>query len=73
VTPFTPLKGLFIQGPIFVSFFLAVRNMSEKMPSFKTGGAYWFLDLSTPDSLYILPVLTALTFLITVEVGVRFL
>ena len=47
--------------------------MAEKMPSFKTGGAYWFLDLSTPDSLYILPVLTALTFLITVEVGVRFL
>lgn len=71
VTPFTPLKGLFIQGPIFVSFFLAVRNMAEKMPSFKTGGAYWFLDLSTPDSLYILPVLTALTFLITVECNMQ--
>ncbi|MCH93179.1 mitochondrial-like inner membrane protein OXA1-like, partial [Trifolium medium] len=23
VSPFTPLKGLFIQGPVFISFFLA--------------------------------------------------
>ncbi|KAJ6742023.1 OXA1 [Salix viminalis] len=67
VSPFTPLKGLFIQGPVFVSFFLAISNMAEKVPSFKSGGAYWFVDLTTPDGLYICPVLTALTFLITVE------
>lgn len=42
------------------------------MPSFKDGGAYWFVDLTTPDALYILPVLTALTFLITVEVTIIF-
>ena len=42
--------------------------MAEKVPSFKSGGAYWFVDLTTPDALYIFPVLTALTFLITVEV-----
>ncbi|KAF7803497.1 mitochondrial inner membrane protein OXA1-like [Senna tora] len=71
VSPFTPLKGLFIQGPIFVSFFLAITNMAEKVPSFKNGGAYWFLDLSTPDSLYVLPVLTALSFLITVECNMQ--
>lgn len=96
VSPLTPLKGLFIQGPIFVSFFLAVsynllnnillmikwssisllmcsfwqiNNMAEKVPSFKSGGAYWFIDLTTPDSFYIFPILTALTFLITVEVS----
>ncbi|CAI0408687.1 unnamed protein product [Linum tenue] len=28
VTPFTPLKGIFIQGPVFVCFFLA-SNMQE--------------------------------------------
>ncbi|KAB5551960.1 hypothetical protein DKX38_009271 [Salix brachista] len=67
VSPFTPLKGLFIQGPVFVSFFLAISNMAEKVPSFKSGGAYWFVDLTTPDGLYICPVLTAVTFLITVE------
>lgn len=71
VSPFTPLKGLFIQGPIFVSFFLAISNMTEKVPSFKTGGAWWFLDLTTPDALYILPILTGLTFLITVECNMQ--
>ncbi|CAH9124872.1 unnamed protein product [Cuscuta epithymum] len=67
VTPFTAMKGIFIQGPIFVSFFLAISNMAEKVPSFKEGGAFWFTDLTTPDSMYIFPVLAALTFLITVE------
>ncbi|OMO79768.1 Membrane insertase OXA1/ALB3/YidC [Corchorus capsularis] len=67
VTPLTPMKGLFIQGPIFVSFFLAISNMAEKVPSFKSGGAFWFMDLSTPDSMLIFPILTGLTFLITVE------
>lgn len=42
--------------------------MVEKVPSLKGGGAFWFSDLTTPDSLYLLPVLTSLTFLITVEV-----
>nr|KYP60501.1 hypothetical protein KK1_022907 [Cajanus cajan] len=70
-SPFTPLKGLFIQGPVFISFFLAIRNMAEKMPSFKHGGAYWFVDLTTPDALYVLPVLTGLSFLITVECNMQ--
>jgi membrane protein insertase Oxa1/YidC/SpoIIIJ len=42
--------------------------MVEKVPSLKGGGALWFTDLTTPDSLYILPVLTGLTALATVEV-----
>ncbi|CAN6454369.1 unnamed protein product [Victoria cruziana] len=67
VTPFTPMKGIFIQGPIFISFYLAISNMVEKVPSFKGGGALWFVDLTTPDALYIFPVMTALSFLITVE------
>uniref|UniRef100_A0A2P2KI40 Membrane insertase YidC/Oxa/ALB C-terminal domain-containing protein n=1 Tax=Rhizophora mucronata TaxID=61149 RepID=A0A2P2KI40_RHIMU len=71
VSPFTPLKGLLIQGPIFVSFFLAISNMVEKVPSFKTGGAFWFADLTTPDSLYILPVLTGFSFLINVEYNMQ--
>ncbi|GAA0171184.1 transporter [Lithospermum erythrorhizon] len=71
VTPFTPLKGLLIQGPVFVCFFLAVQNMAEKVPSFQHGGTSWFLDLTTPDTMYILPVLTALTFWITVEFNMQ--
>ena len=42
--------------------------MVEKVPSFKGGGALWLTDLTTPDSLYLLPVLTGLIFLATVEV-----
>ncbi|XP_077212592.1 mitochondrial inner membrane protein OXA1-like [Tasmannia lanceolata] len=71
VNPFSPLMGLFIQGPLFVSFYLAISNMAEKVPSFKGGGALWFTDLTTPDALYILPVVTALSFLITVEFNMQ--
>ncbi|KAJ6834295.1 mitochondrial inner membrane protein OXA1-like [Iris pallida] len=71
VSPFTPLKGIFIQGPIFISFFFAISNMVEKVPSFKNGGAYWFTDLTTPDPLYALPVLTGLAFLTTVELNMQ--
>ncbi|CAN6290915.1 unnamed protein product [Urochloa humidicola] len=71
VTPFTPLKGLFIQGPIFMSFFFAISNMVEKVASLKGGGAYWFTDLTTPDDFLILPVLTSLTFLATVELNMQ--
>lgn len=71
VTPFTPLKGLFIQGPLFVCFFLAIQNMAAKVPSFQSGGAYWFVDLTTPDPMYILPFLTAFTFWMTVEYNMQ--
>ncbi|KAL1327114.1 mitochondrial inner membrane protein OXA1-like isoform X1 [Arachis ipaensis] len=64
---FPSLQGFFIQASILISFFCAISNMAEKMPSFKHGGAYWFTDLTTPDSLYIFPVLTALSFLVIVE------
>lgn len=51
---------------------LQITNMVLKVPSFKEGGAFWFIDLTTPDPLYRLPILTALSFLITVEVCVEF-
>ncbi|XP_058100397.1 mitochondrial inner membrane protein OXA1-like isoform X4 [Magnolia sinica] len=50
---------------------LTVTNMVEKVPSFKGGGAFWFSDLTTPDTLYIFPVLTALSFLLTVELNMQ--
>ncbi|TKV95328.1 hypothetical protein SEVIR_9G356400v4 [Setaria viridis] len=71
VSPFAPMKGLLIQGPIFMSFFFAISNMVEKVPSLKGGGTLWFTDLTTPDSLYLLPVLTGLTALATVEFNLQ--
>ncbi|WCJ20535.1 inner membrane protein OXA1-like [Euphorbia peplus] len=69
VTRFIPEQWRFIPVPVLLCFFFAISNMAEKVPSFKTGGAYWFLDLSTPDTLYIFPVLTALTFCINLELN----
>ncbi|KAF3589631.1 hypothetical protein F2Q69_00028458 [Brassica cretica] len=46
-------------------------NMAEKVPSFKTGGTLWFTDLTTADTTYILPLLTAITFIIMVEEGME--
>ncbi|CAN6900552.1 unnamed protein product [Brassica oleracea] len=46
---------------------IQIRNMAEKVPSFKTGGTLWFTDLTTADTTYILPLLTAITFIIMVE------
>lgn len=71
VTPWSPLKGAFVQGPVFISFFLGIKNMAEKVPSFKDGGVFWFTDLSTPDSMLLLPILTGLTFWITVELNTQ--
>ncbi|XP_074273148.1 mitochondrial inner membrane protein OXA1-like [Silene latifolia] len=71
VSPFTPWKELLVQGPIFIGFYLAIANMVEKVPSLRTGGALWFTDLTTPDTLCIFPLLTSLSFLITAECYVR--
>jgi len=67
--PFMPLMGAFVQAPLFISFFFAIRNMAEKVPSFQDGGALWFTDLTTPDSMYILPILSGLFTLATIELG----
>ncbi|URE32090.1 mitochondrial inner membrane protein OXA1-like [Musa troglodytarum] len=48
-----------------------ISNMVEKVPSFKGGGALWFTDLTTPDPRYMLPALTGLTFLATVELNMQ--
>ncbi|KAL5070568.1 hypothetical protein RYX36_021455 [Vicia faba] len=71
VTPFTPMKGLFIQGLVFIIIFLAVTNMAKKTPSFKHGGAFWFTYLTTPDTLYIFSVINTLSFLLVVECNMR--
>lgn len=39
------------------------------MPSFTEGGALWFTDLSMPDPIFGLPVLTAGMFWAMVELG----
>lgn len=68
----SPMGGLvpvLIQMPLFVSFFFGLKKMHEYVPEFQTGGAYFFQDLSVPDTTYVLPVFCATAFLLTIEMG----
>lgn len=57
------------QFPIFIGFFIALREMGAHYPGFATGGAFWFQDLGAMDPTYILPILNSLSFLIMIEIG----
>ena len=68
-----PIKGLapaLAQMPLFISFFYAVRGMSE-VDSFRHGGAWFFEDLSSPatDPFFALPIISSLLMLGAVELG----
>lgn len=69
----SPFKNMLVplaQAPIFISFFLGLRGMANTpVDSLSTGGLFWFTDLIVPDPYYLLPVITSLTLLATIEVG----
>lgn len=68
-----PLKNMIVplaQAPIFVSFFMGLRQMANvPVDSLRTGGIFWFTDLTLPDQYYLLPVVTSLTVWLTIEIG----
>ncbi|GMH37269.1 hypothetical protein BSKO_05142 [Bryopsis sp. KO-2023] len=68
-----PMKSfgtLAVNGTLFVSFFMALRGLSEaQVPSMTWEGLSWFSNLTVADPYYALPVLSALFFLATVELG----
>lgn len=65
----TMLMIPFIQVPMFVSFFWAIRGMAGlPLESMKTGGMYWFTDLTIPDPTYVLPLMACLGFISNIEV-----
>jgi YidC/Oxa1 family membrane protein insertase len=60
--------------PFFISFFLGIRGLANyPLESMMYGGTVWFPDLSVADSYYILPVFTAVTMFITMEVCISYL
>lgn len=79
-----PLGGclpLLVQIPIFIGIFYVIKDFGgfsgalggggateASHPSFQEGGILWFTNLSNPDSLYILPVVAAVTMLASMEV-----
>jgi len=68
-----PMKALalpLLQAPIFMSFFFGLRKMPDYFhEQLSTGGILWFTDLSVPDPLYIMPVVSAASFVLMVELG----
>uniref|UniRef100_A0A4X1UYC6 OXA1L mitochondrial inner membrane protein n=1 Tax=Sus scrofa TaxID=9823 RepID=A0A4X1UYC6_PIG len=59
---FKPLILPLTQAPIFISFFIALREMANlPVPSLQTGGLWWFQDLTLSDPTYILPLVVTAT------------
>lgn len=70
VNPFSSLLAPVVQIPLFIGMFFGLKKVSTYFPDeLKAGGMLWFTDLSVPDPLYVLPVLSSATFLILVEMG----
>ncbi|XP_055531002.1 mitochondrial inner membrane protein OXA1L [Wyeomyia smithii] len=68
-----PLKNMLVplaQAPIFISFFVGLRQMANApVESLRDGGLFWFTDLTVCDQFYALPIITSLTMFLTIEVG----
>lgn len=68
-----PLKNVIVplaQAPLFISFFIGLRQMANApVESMTTGGLFWFTDLTVPDQFFLLPIITSCTMLLTIEVG----
>ncbi|CAL1545755.1 unnamed protein product [Lymnaea stagnalis] len=71
VKPFGQLMMPLCQLPVFLSVFIGLRGMANlPVESMKSGGCLWFPDLTVAEPFYGLPLLTAMTFWLTIEAGV---
>lgn len=68
-----PLKNMLVplaQAPIFISFFMGLRQMANTpVESMREGGLFWFTDLTVCDQFYALPIITSITMFLTIELG----
>lgn len=55
--------------PVILSIFGAIYNVTQSTPSMMAEGLWWFPDLTLADPTYLLPVLSAATWLLNVEAG----
>jgi YidC/Oxa1 family membrane protein insertase len=68
-----PLGGclpVFVQLPIFLVLYYTIKEF-EALESFRTGGLFWFQDLTAADPYYILPVLYIVTMMAAQEISAR--
>lgn len=68
-----PLRALiipFIQMPVFMSMFFALKKMPDIFPDeLSSGGILWFTDLTAPDPYYALPIFSGVSFLAMMELS----
>ncbi len=80
-----PLGGclpILIQMPIFIGVFYVIRKFGGSagiigggggaagtQPSFQEGGILWFTNLSAHDPYFILPIISAITLLLAMEIS----
>ncbi|XP_031217085.1 mitochondrial inner membrane protein OXA1L isoform X2 [Mastomys coucha] len=65
-----PLILPLTQAPVFISFFIALREMANlPVPSLQTGGLLWFQDLTVSDPIYVLPLVVTATMWCVLELG----
>ena len=70
LNPLKPFLFALPMSAIFLSFFAALRGISEaKVASFVNGGALWFKDLTVPDPYYILPMLACSSLYLLLRFG----
>jgi len=63
------LRGPLFQIPIFISVYKGVSEMAAlPVASMQSGGLLWFSDLTVYDPYFALPLVTAATMFITIEV-----
>ena len=68
-----PLGGclpIFVQVPIFIVLYQTIKHF-EHLESFRTGGLFWFPDLTAADPYMILPVAYVLTMMASQELTIR--
>jgi len=60
---------MWFQIPIFISVYKGISEMAAlPVVSMKSGGLLWFSDLTIADPYFALPLMTAATLFITIEV-----
>jgi YidC/Oxa1 family membrane protein insertase len=67
-----PLKNIIsplIMTPMFLSVFMCVERTIVFTPSCHSGGMSWFTDLAMTDITWLLPVISAMTWIGTVKIG----
>ncbi len=70
VNPLGSCLPLFIQLPIFLVLYYTIKEF-EHLESFRTGGLFWFKDLTVADPYFILPVAYVLTMMASQELTIR--